>query len=138
VEVDVRVRPFEHPVLVPLRLSNVKSIASRRECRQVRRFVRRVGHDENDVNDGLSWQTRHGRRADMLNSQRLLRKDGPDPSGLTLEQFGPSWIVVDEHNAAVQWLHFSNMRGVNLFRGQRAVAVSQRSPPTPDYSRVVA
>ena len=53
VEVDVRVRPLEHPVLVPVSLPDVKSVASRREYRYVRRFVRGIGHDENDVNDGL-------------------------------------------------------------------------------------
>jgi hypothetical protein len=53
VEVDVRVRPLEHPVLVPVSLPDVKSIASRLEYRYVRGFVRRIGHDENDVNNGL-------------------------------------------------------------------------------------
>src|SRR5262249_10983402 len=53
VEVDVRVRPLEHSVLVPVSLSNVKSVPSRGEYRFVRRFVRRIGDDENDVNDGL-------------------------------------------------------------------------------------
>jgi len=53
VEVDVRVRPFEHPVLVPVSLSDVKSVARRRECRCVRRFVRGIGHDENHVYDGF-------------------------------------------------------------------------------------
>src|ERR1700681_2332888 len=53
VEVDVRVRPLEHPVLVPVSLPDVKSVASRFEYRYVRGFVRRIGHDENDVNNGL-------------------------------------------------------------------------------------
>ena len=68
VEIDVSVRPFEHPVLVPVRLSNVKSIATRYKCREVRPFVCRVGHDENDVNYGLGWQPRYGRRTHMLDS----------------------------------------------------------------------
>jgi len=53
VEVDVGVRPFEHPVLVPVSLSEVKSVARRRECRGVRRFVRGIGDDKNHVDDGF-------------------------------------------------------------------------------------
>ncbi len=53
VEVDVRVRPLGHTVLEPVRLSDVKSVASRHEYRYVRRFVRRIRDDKNDVNDGL-------------------------------------------------------------------------------------
>jgi len=65
----------------------------------------------------------------MLDSQRL-GKDCPDPDGLAFKQFRPSGIVVDQQNAAVQWLYFSNMGGANLFVGLRHVAVSQRWPPT--------
>ena len=126
-EIDVRVRPFEHPVLVPVRLSNVKSIASRRKCRKVRPFVCRVGHDENDVNNWLGGQTRYRCRTHMLDSQRLLREDSPYPGGLPLELVRPSRIVVDQQNAVAQWLHFFDMRGANLFLGQRAVALSQFS-----------
>jgi hypothetical protein len=59
----------------------------------------------------------------MLNAQRPLRKDGSDPGGLTLKQFHPSRIVVDNQDSAVQWLHVSDVRGANLFLGQRATAV---------------
>ena len=62
----------------------------------------------------------------MLDSQRLRREDGPDPGGLPLEQLRPSRIVVDEQDAAAQWLCFFDMRGANLFIGQRAVALGQR------------
>jgi hypothetical protein len=53
----------------------------------------------------------------MLNSQRPPRKDASDPGGLTLEQFGLLRIVVDNHNAAVQWLHLSDVWRASLFLG---------------------
>ena len=37
--------------------------------------------------------------------QRPLRKDGSNPGGLTLEQFHPLRIVVDNQDAAVPWLY---------------------------------
>ena len=103
----------------------MKSIASRRECRKERRFIRRVGHHENDVNNGLGWQTRYGRRTHVLDSQRLLREDSSYPGGLPLEQVRPSRIVIDKQNASVQRVYFSNMGGANLFVGQGRVAVIQ-------------
>src|SRR5216683_154596 len=59
----------------------------------------------------------------MLNSQRPLRKGASDPGGLTLEHFRPLRIVVDNQNAAVQWLYLSDVCGANLFLGQRATPV---------------
>src|SRR5437660_12662514 len=59
----------------------------------------------------------------MLNSQRPLRKDASDPSGLTLEQFRPLRIVIDNENAAIQWLHRSDVCGATLVLGQRATTV---------------
>ena len=56
----------------------------------------------------------------MLDSQRLLREGSPYPGGLPLEQSRPSGIVVDKQNAAAQWLRFFDMRGANLFVGERA------------------
>ena len=70
----------------------------------------------------------------MLDSQPFPN-DGPDPGGLALEQPRPSGIGVDKHDAAVQWLRFSDMGGANLFVGP---AVSQLWLPTPDYSLAVA
>ena len=59
----------------------------------------------------------------MLNSQRPLRKDGSDSDGLTLEQFSPLRIIIDNENAAVQWLHLSDVCGANPSLGQRATTV---------------
>ena len=63
----------------------------------------------------------------MLNSQRPLHKDRSDPGGLALEQFSLLRIVVDNHqDAAVEWLHFSDVRGSNLFFGERATTAGWR------------
>src|SRR3954447_27076312 len=59
----------------------------------------------------------------MLNSQRPLCKDGSDPGGLTLEQCHPSRIVVDNQNAAVQSLNFSDVCGANLFLDHAPIAI---------------
>src|SRR5687768_13698207 len=59
----------------------------------------------------------------MLNSQRPPRKDASDPGSLTLEQLRPLRIVVNNHSAAVQWLHLSDVCGANLFLGQRTTTV---------------
>ena len=37
--------------------------------------------------------------------------------------FRPLRIVIDDQNAAAEWLHLSNVCGANLFLGQRAMAV---------------
>src|SRR4051812_45797171 len=59
----------------------------------------------------------------MLDSQHPLPKDGSDFGGLTLEQFHPLRIVVDNQHTAVQSIHLSNVCGANLLRRQRAMAV---------------
>jgi hypothetical protein len=47
-------------------------------------------------------------------------------------------VVVNEHDAAVQWCHFFNVRIANLFLGGEAMTVSQLWPPATDYSSVVS
>jgi hypothetical protein len=44
-------------------------------------------------------------------------------SPIELAQFRPLRIVVDNHDAAVQWLHLSDMCGTNLSLGHRATSV---------------
>src|ERR1700712_633148 len=62
----------------------------------------------------------------MLNLQRPPRKDASDPGSLTLEQFRPLRIVGNNHNAAIQWRHLSNVCGANLFLAQRTTTVRWR------------
>jgi hypothetical protein len=52
-EIDIRVRSLQQPVLVPVRLSNPQHIPMRLQCRHVVRFQRGVGHDQENIDDRL-------------------------------------------------------------------------------------
>jgi hypothetical protein len=78
VQVDVRVRPLEHPVRVPGELSDAEHIACRFQGARTHLPCAVLATTSRKINDGFRSESGHGRRADMLNSQRQAPEHGPD------------------------------------------------------------
>jgi hypothetical protein len=124
VQVDVRVRPLEHPVLVPVRLSNPEHIASRAHRRGVRIFRRRVRDHEQQVDDRFRGSpgtdiepTCSIRSAWLPSTDRIL-------SASRLNISLPVRIVVHNWNSAEQWIQFSDCVSADLFLGARCAVIA--------------
>ncbi len=102
VEIDVRVRTLEDPVLEPLRLADHEDVARPLEVGQVRRLVRRVGDLEHHVDDRLGGQRRHRRRACVLQSHDPGAEHVADAHRLALEPHRPFRVVLDDVDPRLQ------------------------------------
>ena len=69
--------------------------------RDVRRLVGRVGDDQEDVDDRLGREARHGRRPDVLQQTDAVAEDVPDAGRLALVEHRPRRVVVGEVDRAV-------------------------------------
>src|SRR5258708_39646878 len=76
VEVDVRVRAFEDPMLEPVWLANPEHIACHLHVGHVRRFVRRVWHSKDHIDDRLCRKIGYGCRSRMFEQFHTNAKDG--------------------------------------------------------------
>src|SRR5438132_4614497 len=88
-EVDVSVRPLEHAVLVPVRLSDAQHIAGSLQGRDVGRLVCRVRYHEQHVDSRFGSEPWHRGRADVFDQQDPVAERTLHPLGLALEEPGP-------------------------------------------------
>src|SRR5947209_11488349 len=102
-EVNVRVRPFEDAVLVPVRFSDAQHIASTLQGRDVARLVCRVRYHEQYVDSRLGGQLWHRGRANVFNQQDPVAERGLDALDLAIEEPGPLGVVVDDVDMPDQW-----------------------------------
>src|SRR5262249_12968744 len=63
-----------------------------------RGLVRRIGHDEDDVDDRLRRKARNGRRSGVLDQESRLAERGADLRRFALVEGRPLRVVVDEHD----------------------------------------
>ncbi len=93
-EVDVRVRTLEQPVLAPVGLADREHVAGRLEVGHVRRLVGRVWHLEHDVDDRLCREARDGRRSRVLEPDDPVAECGADARLLALVERRPRRVVL--------------------------------------------
>jgi hypothetical protein len=116
VDVDVRIRALEQPVLVPVRLADGQPIAGRGQRRHVRLLVGRVRHGEVDVDDRLGGQTRHRGRPDVLDRDHSFAEQFANPARLAAVELRPRRVVGNDDHPRRRWRAI-DPGGLHLFRG---------------------
>ncbi len=102
VQIHVGVRPFEHPVLVPVGFPDAERVPGRFQIRRVGRFSGRVGYHQDHVNHWLGDQTGNCRRPGVFNLQHPPIQHRHDSARLPSIELRPLGIVVLQQNAGGQ------------------------------------
>ena len=88
-DVHVRVRALEQPVLVPVRLADAQHVAGSLQRWDVSPLVACVGDNEDDVDERLRGEAGYGRGARVLDPQRRRAEGASDPLRLALVEPRP-------------------------------------------------
>src|SRR5258708_26046826 len=108
-EVDIRVRPIEHAVLVPVRLSDAQHIGGSLHGRNVSRLVCRVRYHKQHVDSRFGSKPWHRGRANVFDQHDPVAERSLDSLGLALEELGPLGVVVDDVDSPAQCPYLPTM-----------------------------
>jgi hypothetical protein len=130
VKVHQRLVSLEEAVFEPIGLAKMQRIAGSRQGGNVRRFVRRVDHDEHDVENGLGRQPRHRGGTYVLDRQSVGAQGGPDTPSLIFIVLGPARIGIDKDHSTVHpltWMEVLSPGGV-VHQARKDLTPATRSP----------
>jgi hypothetical protein len=101
-EVQINLRTFEQPMLVPVRLTDSQYISCGCESWRVGLLVCGIRHNEQDIDYRLGNETWDESRTDVLDPKRLVSQHSANTLSFTSEVPWPFQIVMDQLNWPVQ------------------------------------
>jgi hypothetical protein len=96
VHVHVLRRRAQHAVLVEVGFAHAQNVSGRFERREIRALIRRIGDNEQDVDDRLRREPGYGGRADVLDPQLAAVQRGTDLGRFVCEPRSPGRVVLEQ------------------------------------------